>query len=604
MRRPLASLTVLGAVALMGLAPASAHAVVFNVNSTADLPDANTGDSACATQPPVVCTLRAAVQQASELDGADTINLPAGDYQLTGAADEDNGATGDLDFRLPDTGQPQAFTIAGAGARTTRIIGTGGDRVIHIPDAQLTTTISGVTITGGAGVNQGGGILAFGNLTVTNAAVVGNRADAALDNNQGGGIFSNGVMTLSGVTISGNVARGLDNPQGGGVFDNGAPGNTLTNVTITGNDVTGTSVGGFPQGGGIFINSDTNGTTLRNVTIAGNTLTGTTQGAGIFINSDYTIANSIVFGNRANGGVVSNCGVNSIVHSLGNNLEEGTDCSLTAAGDRHNSNPLLGPLQNNGGPTDTLALLAGSPAIDGGLASQCPATDQRGTARPQGAACDIGAFEAGATAPPPPGLPAPVLGRAVNVHLISGTVLIAVPGGGARSARAGASQKGLHFEPLTGDRQIPVGSFLDTKRGVVGLTSASGRGSKTQDGKFSAGLFQVLQSRKKRDKGLTELRLKGSSFRSCTTKKRGKRAAAAKLSSRTLRKLKANAKGRFRTRGNRSAATVRGTIWLTADRCDGTLTKVTRGTVAVRDFRRKKTILVKAGKSYLARAKG
>src|SRR5262245_66596995 len=102
----------------------------------------------------------------------------------------------------------------------------------------------------------------------------------------------------------------------------------------------------------------------------------------------------------------------------------------------------------------------------------------------------------------------------------------------------------------------------------------------------------------------TDHSLKASICISCTTKKRGKRAATANLSSRTLRKLKANAKGRFRTRGNRSAATVRGTIWLTADRCDGTLTKVTRGTVAVRDFRRKKTILVKAGKSYLARAKG
>ena len=73
-------------------------------------------------------------------------------------------------------------------------------------------------------------------------------------------------------------------------------------------------------------------------------------------------------------------------------------------------------------------------------------------------------------------------------------------------------------------------------------------------------------------------------------------------SRRAIRRLRASAKGRFRTRGRYSAATVRGTTWSVTDRCDGTLTKVTKGKVAVRDFRRKKTIIVKAGKSYLARA--
>jgi Thrombospondin type 3 repeat len=199
-------------------------------------------------------------------------------------------------------------------------------------------------------------------------------------------------------------------------------------------------------------------------------------------------------------------------------------------------------------------------------------------------------------------LPAPIVGKVTNVAPVNGTVLVALPAG-TSAARAGASQKGLTFVPLTEARQIPVGSFLDTKRGTVELVSATGSGAKTQDGKFNAGIFQVLQSRRKREKGLTELRLKGSSFSSCKAK-RGKRASASKLSSRTIRQLKANAKGRFRTRGKHSAATVRGTVWLTADRCDGTLTKVTRGTVSVRDVRRKKTVLVKAGKSYLAKAKG
>jgi hypothetical protein len=96
--------------------------------------------------------------------------------------------------------------------------------------------------------------------------------------------------------------------------------------------------------------------------------------------------------------------------------------------------------------------------------------------------------------------------------------------------------------------------------------------------------------------------LKGASFRRCRTGRRGRSASAAQLSRRTIRRLRANARGRFRSRGRHSAATVRGTVWITADRCDGTLTKVRRGRVAVRDFRRKRTILVRAGKSYLARA--
>ncbi len=115
----------------------------------------------------------------------------------------------------------------------------------------------------------------------------------------------------------------------------------------------------------------------------------------------------------------------------------------------------------------------------------------------------------------------------------------------------------------------------------------------------------MLQSRSKRAKGLTELRLKGSSFKRCTLR-RGKRAQAAarrRLSKRAIRRLRSRANGRFRTRGRHSSATVRGTTWTTTDRCDGTLTKVSRGKVAVRDFRRRKTITLRRGKSYLARAR-
>jgi hypothetical protein len=131
------------------------------------------------------------------------------------------------------------------------------------------------------------------------------------------------------------------------------------------------------------------------------------------------------------------------------------------------------------------------------------------------------------------------------------------------------------------------------------LTTAQNRAGETQSGKFSAGLFQVLQSRRRKAKGLTELRMKGSAarFRSC-----GRNASASALSRRAIRRLRANAKGRYRTRGRHSAATVRGTKWAMEDRCDGTLTKVKRGKVVVRDFRLNKTVVVTAGKSYLAAA--
>jgi hypothetical protein len=198
----------------------------------------------------------------------------------------------------------------------------------------------------------------------------------------------------------------------------------------------------------------------------------------------------------------------------------------------------------------------------------------------------------------------PTLGVDVNVQEVSGTVLVGIRGAAARASGKGrASQKGITFVPLSEARQIPVGSFLDTRKGTVRLESASNARGKRQRGTFFQGLFQVRQSKKRSARGLTDLVMKGSSFRRCNA--RGSRdASAAGLSRRAVRRLRANANGRYRTSGRNSAATVRGTKWGITDRCDGTLTQVQRGTVVVRDFRRKKNIIVKAGKSYLAKARG
>ncbi len=196
----------------------------------------------------------------------------------------------------------------------------------------------------------------------------------------------------------------------------------------------------------------------------------------------------------------------------------------------------------------------------------------------------------------------PRLGVDVNVQEVAGTVLVGIPGSAARASGKGrASQKGVTFVPLSEAEQIPVGSFVDTRKGTVRLESAANARGKRQRGTFLQGLFQVRQSRKRSARGLTDLVMKGASFRSCRA--RGSTDASASQR-RTIRRLRANANGRYRTSGRNSAATVRGTKWGVIDRCDGTLTQVQRGTVVVRDFRRKKNIIVRAGKRYLAKAPG
>jgi len=158
-----------------------------------------------------------------------------------------------------------------------------------------------------------------------------------------------------------------------------------------------------------------------------------------------------------------------------------------------------------------------------------------------------------------------------------------------------------------------MGSQLDTSKGRVAVTSAADTGgTKTQTSDFYDGIFAVKQTlpKKKPKKPtalITDLVLKGEPPRSeCAPLKGAASAAAAKKKKRggksVLGGLWGNGKGRFRTDGKYSSATVRGTIWLTQDRCDGTLTTVKRGTVSVRDFKRRRTVSVKAGHSYLARA--
>ena len=151
----------------------------------------------------------------------------------------------------------------------------------------------------------------------------------------------------------------------------------------------------------------------------------------------------------------------------------------------------LGPLANNGGPTDTMALLEGSPGIDGGTPTECPSTDQRGTARPQRVRCDIGAYEAAPvqSSPPPPGgeeeLPPPVVGKQVNALPKSGTVKIKLPGTNT-------------FVLLDEDTQIPVGTIVDTRKGRITLVAAANKSGGTAKADFYDGLFKVTQTKGKK----------------------------------------------------------------------------------------------------------
>jgi hypothetical protein len=204
----------------------------------------------------------------------------------------------------------------------------------------------------------------------------------------------------------------------------------------------------------------------------------------------------------------------------------------------------------------------------------------------------------------------PIPGKTFDARVVSGDVFIKYPAGAGPRA---AIKPPKGFVALEGAANVPMGAQLDTRRGRVAVTSAADTGaSKTQTADFYDGIFQVKQAtpKKKPKKAtalITDLVLKGEPPRSeCAPLKGSASAAAAKKKKRgaksVLGSLWGNGKGKFRTNGKYSSATVRGTIWLTQDRCDGTLTTVRRGTVSVRDLKRRRTVTVKAGHSYLARA--
>jgi CSLREA domain-containing protein len=393
----------------------------LTVNTTAD-----TNDGTCDA---AHCSLREAIIAANANPDVNTINVPAGTYTLSIAGTgEDATATGDLDITAD-------VTIQGAGAATTIIDGGQIDRIM---DVFASVTVTGITLTNGNPGNDadGGGarIGTAGNLILTNSVISDNTArwGGGIDNNTetgqlsitnssildntaqtSGGINNFGTVTITDSTISGNTAD-----WAGGMYNGSSGVVTITRSLISANSAL--------SGGGGITNDDGGVLDIINTTLSGNTTNGT--GGGISNYGDLQISHSTIAGNSAaNGGglaprisfadtelqgtlLANNSGGNCFVESgdsltsNGYNLSDDTTCStyLTATGDQNNVNPLLGALQDNGGATHTMALGAGSPALNAIPSGSCTvSTDQRGVARPQDVACDIGAYEGEPTIPQP-----------------------------------------------------------------------------------------------------------------------------------------------------------------------------------------------------------
>ena len=356
------------------------------------------------------CSLREAIRAANldvSVDGCpagsadDSIRLSAGTYMLAIVGQsEDAALTGDLD--LSGAGH---LAIQGAGASTTIVDGGNIDRVFDIVGATSSAVLSNLTIQNGqVPSGQGsGGIRNVGTLTLDRAIIQHNRANGSTSNDIGGGICNGcgpgtGTLTLLNSIVSGNTAD-----RGGGIFSNAT-------LIITGSSIISNTA---RSGGGLMNYASASGSaTLSSSTVSGNTATNGVAGISQE-NGAISITSSTISGNVgtvggfyhgggastlrntmiANNGPGTDCLLFAPITSSGHNLSSDSTCGLTAGGDLQNTNPLLGPLANNGGPTPTHALLPGSSAFDAGTNTGCPATDQRGITRPQGMRCDIGAFE-------------------------------------------------------------------------------------------------------------------------------------------------------------------------------------------------------------------
>jgi CSLREA domain-containing protein len=427
----------LGVLALtLAVGTPTANAATISVNTSADELNAD-GD----------CSLREAITAANTNTAVDACpaGQPAPTVDVIGFS-----VTGTITLTSGQLTITDDLTIDGPGATNLTISGNNATRVLVVGGG-VTLTLEGVTVADGS-ASEGGGIqnLPGAALTVTNSTFFGNSATAggAIENfyngatltvtnstfsgnsgTFGGAIYNVGTLTVSNSTLSGNSGgtrgAGIDNGGTLTVTDSTFSGNLATSggdgggiasyggtVTVTNSTFSGNSASGV--GGGIDNLLFPGGAlTVTNSTFSGNSAT---QGGGIhnYAGATLTVTNSTFSGNSAaQGGGISNYGAGTLRNTVVADSTSGGNCAgaITGGGGNLswpdatcpgiNQDPLLEPLANNGGPTQTMALMPGSAAIDTAVLANCPATDQRGVPRPQGAGCDIGAFELEVTNNPP-----------------------------------------------------------------------------------------------------------------------------------------------------------------------------------------------------------
>jgi beta-glucanase (GH16 family) len=308
----------------------------------------------------------------------------------------------------------RSVTIDGSGAPTVTVSGSGSSRVFQV-GAGAEVAINDLIISDGVGAPQGGGILNYGNLSLERVVVTNNTessgggvgfdlggggiyngdgstlnlTDSTVSNNRttvqpGGGIygFFNSTINIAGSTISNNVSPDV----AGGL-------RSLGNVNIVNSTFSGNTSTAW-HGGGIF-HTDGNLEVTHSTFSGNNAPPGTASGilvATFGAPASATLTNNVLEGKDGAAACAIEGGAAATITSNGGNVISDGSCN-PIAGDQSSTDALLDPLADNGGPTLTHALGAGSPAIDFAGAGDCPATDQRGESRPQGAGCDSGSVE-------------------------------------------------------------------------------------------------------------------------------------------------------------------------------------------------------------------
>lgn len=349
----------------------AAFGATFVVNNNGDSVDADTADNLC-LDASGNCTLRAAIQQANASAGDDTITFDFVVFPTTITL-----TRGELQISTD-------ITITGIGARNLIVSGNKASRVFFVQPggsvSNIVVSISGLTVANGYAPStfSGGGILTQNGPTLNlNGVTVRNNTAGG----QGGGILQAlGTLNILNSTISNNTA-GRD---GGGINNNEGAAN-IANTTISDNTA--------QYGGGII---NFRQLSLNNITISNNSATA--LGGGVDNEGTATVRNTIIANNTAPGGSDIYRAFTSSGNNLIGNSTDSTGFTNGVNGDIVGTavapiNPLFGPLQNNGGQTDTRALLLGSPAINAGNNADTAATDQRGSARIVGGTIDIGAYE-------------------------------------------------------------------------------------------------------------------------------------------------------------------------------------------------------------------